>query len=115
MPQWRKWNDSNSMKLLHDGATSHKSRIITELLEKNGVQVVNWPGNSPDLNPIVYIWSLLKKKTNFDDENNREQLMASITTVWGKDNGLKEAIKNVLIRCQIVSDVLTVRGGHINY
>ena len=55
MPQWREWDDSNSMKLLHDGAPSHKSRIITELLEEKGVQVVDWPGNSPDLNPIENI------------------------------------------------------------
>ena len=38
--------------LLQDKATCHTSRLSMGHLIKNGVQVQDWPANSPDLNPI---------------------------------------------------------------
>ena len=37
---------------LHDGAPCHKTKKITALLENYEFEVIDWPGNSPDLNPI---------------------------------------------------------------
>ena len=29
---------------------------------ERGVNVLDWPGNSPDLNPIEEVWNIMKKK-----------------------------------------------------
>ena len=42
---------------MHDGAPPHKALKCRELLD-----ILDWPGNSPDLNPIENAWYVLKKK-----------------------------------------------------
>ena len=35
-----------------------------QFLEKKLIQVLVWPGNSPDLNPVENLWSLMKHKVS---------------------------------------------------
>ena len=35
-----------------DGAPCHQSKIVTALLKEKRIKVLDWPGTSPDLNPI---------------------------------------------------------------
>ena len=35
-----------------DSAPCHRSKVATEFLKINTISVLEWPGNSPDLNPI---------------------------------------------------------------
>ena len=37
---------------MHNGGPCHQSRAVKQFLKQENVQVLNWPGNSPDLNPI---------------------------------------------------------------
>ena len=39
-------------KFLQDGAPCHKSKKVMALLKEQPFSVMDWPGNSPDLNPI---------------------------------------------------------------
>jgi hypothetical protein len=39
---------------LQDGAPCHTSKRVMKYLKENNVSVLDWPGNSPDLNPVVY-------------------------------------------------------------
>ena len=37
---------------MHDGAPCHRAKAVKNYLQKNNAGTVDWPCNSPDLNPI---------------------------------------------------------------
>ena len=47
--------------LVQDGAPAHNAWQQNELLEIQGLTVLPWPGNSPDLNQIEPCWYHLKQ------------------------------------------------------
>ncbi|KAL6743487.1 hypothetical protein Aduo_016518 [Ancylostoma duodenale] len=47
-------------RLAQDNDPKHKSRYTTELLDMWNVHRIDWPPESPDLNPIELVWHQLK-------------------------------------------------------
>ena len=61
--QLRVWFPNNkSITFMHDYATCHKANKVPNYLEKNEINVLPWPGNSPDPNPIENLWENDKQK-----------------------------------------------------
>ncbi len=53
-----------TMVFLQDGVPCHKSKVVMNFLKGSQGQfsIMDWPGNSLDLNPIKNCWSYMKKK-----------------------------------------------------
>ncbi len=48
----------------------------------HGVTVLDWPANSPDLNPIENLWGIVKRKMRDTRPNNADELKAAIKATW---------------------------------
>ncbi len=48
----------------------------------HGVTVLDWPANSPDLNPIENLWGIVKRKMRDTRPNNADDLKATVKETW---------------------------------
>lgn len=116
LPQVNLWESSGGLKLLHDGAPCHKEHLVTFFLETHGVQVVKWPGNSPDMNPIENVWAVLKKKVQNTSISTKEDLWSQVKMVWEEDSQLlTTAINSIESMPNRILALIRARGGHTKY
>ena len=70
-------------KFLQDGAPCHKAKRVMALLKQQPFTVMDWPGNSPDLNPIENLWSIMKAKLKEDHTiTSLPALEKAIKVMW---------------------------------
>ena len=80
------------------------------------MEVLEWPGNSPDLNPIENLWSIVKTRLRKQDCTTKTKLIQSVIHIWYHDDEIKNICKKLVLSMKKRVDlVLKARGGHINY
>ncbi len=65
-----------------DLAPAHTAKGTKSWFNDHGVTVLDWPANSPDLNPIENLWGIVKRKMRDTRPNNADELKAAIKETW---------------------------------
>ncbi len=65
-----------------DLAPAHTAKGTKSWFNDHGVTVLDWPANSPDLNPIENLWGIVKRKMRDTRPNNADDLKATVKETW---------------------------------
>ena len=98
-----------------DGAPCHKAKVITKWFGDHYIDILGpWPGNSPDLNPIENLWSILKRRVDKLQPTNSDKLQEVIMKEWV---AISQELAQKLIESMAsrIAEVLKKKGQHCKY
>ena len=98
-----------------DGATCHQAGIVRKWLRDSRIDVLDWPGNSPDINPIENLWTLVKKKVQLRRPDSILDLKHAIRSVWVLDVNKSLCEKLIDSLPTRINLILKARGQPIKY
>ena len=81
LPASMKKNDCTHF--LQDGAPCHTCGLVKTWFQNHPeIQLMDWPGNSPDLNPIENCWAWMKNKMKEKNPADLEEMREGIKDLW---------------------------------
>ena len=99
-----------------DNDPKHTSKLASNWFEEQGIPLLDWPAQSPDLNPIEHLWNLLKRQIN-DYEMPASgvwELWERAEVEWGKIRP-EECQKLIESMPRRLEAVIKAKGGHTKY
>ncbi|KAE8548074.1 hypothetical protein EYB25_009867 [Talaromyces marneffei] len=82
---------------MQDNAPVHRAHIIRDLLRELGLDIMEWPPYSPDLNPIENIWAIMKTII-INDHPELQNAPDNDQTLYALIQAAKEAWQSIEIR-----------------
>ena len=101
-----------------DGAPCHKSRMMMAWFDEQGFTLLDWPGQSPDMNPIENLWTAYKRILfkKFKPPRNMRELENRMHLAWNLLAKKKKLLANLTDSSQRrVAALLEAEGGSTKY
>jgi len=101
-------------RLQQDNDPKHTSRVAREFLNSNVPEVMDWPSNSPDLNPIENLWAIVKRNVEKRRPKNLSELESFLGEEWDNipNSLLISLVDSMSRRC---NEVIEKNGERISY
>ena len=117
LPAAKKLYPNKKFTVLQDGDPKHRAKIVQQWFADEKIDVIppsEWPGYSPDLNPIENLWAILQERVRKREPKTVEALKKAIRDEWKKiDIPLLENL--ALSMSQRLKTVRRLKGGYTGY
>ena len=109
----------SDIRFQQDKASPHHSAVAKAWFNRNGFsadEILNWPAQSPDLNPIEHVWHTLKRRLEAYDTHptTKEDLANRISDEWNKITK-KDCLKYIDSMPKRIEAVIQSKGGPTFY
>ena len=98
----------------HDNDPKHTSKLVKGWLSSKKIKVLDWPAQSPDLNPIEHLWAEVKCRIGRYKNSNKAELFQILTEEWKKIpyDYITQLIESMPRRC---AAVIAAKGMNTKY
>lgn len=101
---------------MDDNARPHRALVVTNRLRQAGIQSMDWPARSPDLNPIEHAWDELGRRLSrrLHQPTDLAELRTALVQEWNAmpQDVVRRLVMSMRRRCVAC---VTARGGHTRY
>ena len=66
----------------HDNDPKHASKVVKDWLKAEKINVIEWPSQSPDMNPIENLWDYLDRSIRDKKYKNKQELFKALQDAW---------------------------------
>ena len=104
------------MTFMQDNAPCHKARVVMNFLAENTIETLDWPPQSPDMNPIQNLWAIIKQKRQkkYGVPASKDAIIEQIFDIW--NNIDPEIVSNLADSAnKRINEVLKSKGKVIKY
>lgn len=87
-----------------DNDPKHTSKVVKTWFQDKKVDVLKWPAQSPDLNPIENLWDMVDRKIKRDQAPNKRTFFFQIKQAWESisNKQIEKLIDSMPRRCSAV-------------
>ncbi|GFW69298.1 transposable element Tcb2 transposase [Trichonephila clavipes] len=94
IPQLEEWfPNGESYIFMQDGAPCHTAWSVKAFFAEQNILLLDWLGNSPDMNTIENVWELMKREVAKDVITNETQLLERIIHVGNHHPQMQETVQ----------------------
>ncbi|KAL0154047.1 hypothetical protein M9458_050647 [Cirrhinus mrigala] len=95
--------------LMQDNARPHVAGVCQQFLQDEGIDAMDWPARSPNLNPIEHIWDIMSRSIH--QRHVAPQTVQELADALVQET-IRHLIRSMPRRCK---EVIQARGGHTHY